>query len=118
MKNYDNLFLPAEDLEVSKKFYAEVLGLPIKFEFANQGMLAFKVGNEEPAIILKDKNKFPDVKPTIWIEVEDVRNLYNELKNKEVHFLSEPFKIRTGWAVEFADPTGNHLGFADYHKEN
>ena len=62
MKNYDNLFLPAENLEESKKFYADVLGLPIKFEFANQGMVAFKVGNEEPAIILKDKNKFPNAK--------------------------------------------------------
>ena len=117
MKNYDNLFLPAENLEESKKFYADVLGLPIKFEFANQGMVAFKVGNEEPAIILKDRNKFPNAKPTIWIEVEDVRSLYDELKSKDVQFISEPFKIRTGWAVEFTDPTGNQLGFADYINE-
>jgi predicted enzyme related to lactoylglutathione lyase len=114
MEKYDNLFLPAENMEESKKFYSEVLGLETKFEFAGQGMVAFKVGREEPAIILKDKNKFPDVKPTIWIEVDDVKEQYERLKLKGVKFLSEPFKIRTGWAVEFVDPSGNHLGITDY----
>ena len=114
LKNYDNFFLPADDYEKSKKFYSEVLGLQMKFEFAPQGMAAFSVGDEEPAIILKDKSKFPNVEPTIWIEVVDVRVLYNEMKDKGVSFLTEPFKIRTGWAVEFTDPSGNILGFTDY----
>jgi len=117
MKNYDNLFLPTENIEESKRFYSDVLGLPIKFDFANQGMIAFKVGNEEPAIILKDKAKFPNAKPTIWIEVENVKEIYEKLKSKGVQFISEPFKIRTGWAVEFIDPSGNQLGFADYINE-
>ena len=114
MKNYDNLFLPAENFEESKDFYSKILGLEIKFEFSNQGMIAFKVGNEEPAIILKDKNKFPNFKPTIWMEVDDVKEQYEKLKIKGVQFLSEPFKIRTGWAVEFIDPAGNNLGITDY----
>jgi len=29
-------------------------------------MVAYNIGNEEPAIILKDKNKFENLKPTIW----------------------------------------------------
>jgi predicted enzyme related to lactoylglutathione lyase len=114
MKNYDNLFLPAENLEESRKFYLETLGLDVKFEFTNQGMIAFKVGNEESAIILKDKNKFPDVKPAIWIEVGNVKESYEILKTKGIRFLSEPFKIKTGWAVEFSDPSGNILGITDY----
>jgi predicted enzyme related to lactoylglutathione lyase len=81
------------------------------------GMVAYKVGNEEPAIILKDKSKFPNVKPTIWIEVENAKRTYEELKEKGVKFLSEPFKIMTGWAVEFIDPSGNQLGFTDYIME-
>ena len=117
MKNYDNYFLPANNFEESKKFYSELLGLPVKFDFSNQGMIAFNVGNEEPAIILKDKSKFPNTKPCIWIEVENVKNTYRVLKNKGIGFLSEPFKIKTGWDVEFIDPTGNQLGFADYISE-
>ncbi|KAA6344400.1 hypothetical protein EZS27_007953 [termite gut metagenome] len=114
IKNYDNYFLPADDYEKSKRFYSQTLGLSVKFEFKEQGMIAFKVGNEEPAIILKDKKKFPDAKPTVWIEVANVKVLHDELKNKNIQFLTEPFKIRTGWAVEFTDPSGNRLGFTDY----
>jgi predicted enzyme related to lactoylglutathione lyase len=115
LKKYDNFLLPADDYEKSKKFYSEVLGLQLKFEFAPQGMAAFNVADEEPAIILKDKSKFPDAKPAIWIEVFDVRALYSEMKGKGVNFLTEPFEIRTGWAVEFTDPSGNVLGFTDYN---
>ena len=33
-----------------------------------------------------------------------------------IKFLSEPFKIGTGNAVEFEDPFGNRLGVTDYIK--
>ena len=115
--NYDNFFLPAENFEESKQFFAEVLKLKIKFDFSEIGMIAFSVGDEEPAIILKDKKKFPNTKPTIWIEVDDVKQIYDELEGKGVSFLSLPFPIRTGWAIEFLDPSGNVLGFTDYKAE-
>ena len=75
------------------------------------------MGDEEPAIILKDKTKFPNTKPTIWLEVDDVKQIYDELQEKGVSFLSPPFPIRTGWAIEFLDPSGNVLGFTDYKAE-
>jgi len=80
-------------------------------------MLAFNVGDEEPAIILKDENVFPNIKPTIWFEVENVESDYNKLKENGVKFLSEPFQIMTGMAVEFEDPFGNRLGITDYSKK-
>lgn len=79
-------------------------------------MAAFNVGDQEPAIILKDLNKFPDVKPTIWFVVDDVKDEYNSLKERGVSFLSEPFEIMTGMAVEFEDPFGNRFGITDYSK--
>ena len=66
--NYDNFFLPAENFDESKRFFAEGLNLKIKFDFSEMGMIAFSVGDEEPAIILKDKTKFPNTKPTISIK--------------------------------------------------
>jgi predicted enzyme related to lactoylglutathione lyase len=116
IKDYDNFFLPASDLNESKEFF-EKLGLGIKFDFSDQGMLALKVGNQEPAIILKDVKKFPKVKPTIWLVVEDVKATYAELKEKGIVFLTEPFEIYTGIAVEFEDPYGNKLGITDYSKQ-
>lgn len=114
IKNYDNLFLPVKDMEKSKEFYTQILGLKIKFEFKDKGMTAYKIGNEEPAIILKDLSLYPNAQSTIWLEVKDVRTIYNQLKQQDILFLSEPFRIKTGWAVEFSDPSGNRLGFTDY----
>ena len=116
MKDYDNFFLPSSDLKKGKEFYQDILGLPVKFDFSNMGMIAFKVGDNEPAIILKDTNKFPDNKLTIWFVVDNVEEEYKRLKTQGLKFLSEPFPIQTGLAVEFEDPSGNRLGMTDYSK--
>jgi predicted enzyme related to lactoylglutathione lyase len=116
MKDYDNFFLPSNDLNRGKQFYNGVLGLPIKFDFSNMGMIAFRVGNNEPAIILKDAKKFPETKPTIWFVVDNVEEEYKKLKAKGVRFSSKPFPIQTGMAAEFEDPSGNMLGITDYTK--
>lgn len=117
MKNYDNFFMGVTNMEDARKYYENILGLKLKFDFSQKGMIAFNIGNEEPAIILKDKSVFPDVKPTIWFEVENVENEYSSLKENGVKFLSEPYEIMTGMAVEFEDPFGNRLGITDYTKK-
>ncbi len=114
--DYDNFFLPSGDLKKGKEFYQNLLGLPIKFDFSDMGMVAFKVGDSEPAIILKDTAKFPAAKPTIWFVVDNVRDEYVRLGAKGLKFLSEPYAIHTGMAVEFEDPYGNRLGITDYSK--
>lgn len=111
--NYDNFFLPSDNLDSAKEFYKKKLGLDIKFEFPEMGMVAFKVGDNEPAIIVR---KSENVKPAIWFTVEDVQQAYKELKEKGIQFLSEPFEIHTGFSVEFNDPFGNKLGLTDYTK--
>jgi predicted enzyme related to lactoylglutathione lyase len=116
MKDYDNFFLPVNNLKEAKEYYQK-LGLSVKFDFSDNGMVAFKVGSQEPAIILKDTKKFPNAKSTIWFVVDDVRGEYKKLKDNGVVFLSEPFEIHTGLAAEFEDPFGNRLGITDYSKQ-
>jgi len=99
MKDYDNFFLPVTDLNKAKKFYHHVLGLPIKFDFAEKGMIAFQVGNQEPALIVKDVDKFSTAAHSIWFVVDDVKKVYGELRKEGVEFLSEPFLIQTGWPL-------------------
>lgn len=113
---YDNFFLPVSNLSDAKEFYHNTLGLNLKFDFSSNGMIAYNVGEEEPAIILKDTSKFQDTKPTIWFVVDDVNEEWLRLKDKGVIFLSDPFQIRTGISVEFEDPFGNRLGITDYSK--
>lgn len=43
---------------------------------------------------------------------------FTNKKARGIKFLSEPFRIRTGWAVVFNDPSGNRLGFTDYKIDN
>jgi predicted enzyme related to lactoylglutathione lyase len=117
MKDYDNFLLPSNDLKKGKEFYQDLLGLPVKFDFSSMGMIAFKVGDNEPAIILKDLSKFPQAKPTIWLVVDNVGEEYRRLKAKGLKFLSEPYPTKTGMAVEFEDPSGNRLGITDYTKK-
>ncbi|WP_126583626.1 VOC family protein [Tengunoibacter tsumagoiensis] len=116
MKNYDNFFVPTNNPEEAKRFYHEVLGLPVKFDFEKAGLTAFKVGDQEAAIILQDITKHPDTKPAILFVVDDVNATYQELKAKGVRFLSEPYEIYTGLAIQFEDPFGNRLGLTDYSK--
>ena len=118
MKDYDNFFLPSNNLKKGKEFYQDILGLPVKFDFSDMGMIAFQVGDNEPSIILKDTNKFPEAKPTIWFLVDSVQEEYKRLSTKGLKFLSEPFEIHTGMAVEFEDPFGNRLGLTDYSKSS
>jgi predicted enzyme related to lactoylglutathione lyase len=110
MRLYDNFFLPADDLERARAFYAGTLDLPVKFELTPQEIIAFRVGDEEPALFLGTRW----TKPAIWFEVADVRATAAELAARGVTFLSEPFAVRTGLAVEFEDPFGNRLGITDY----
>ncbi|GAB3424732.1 VOC family protein [Niabella aquatica] len=113
ISDYDNFFLPADNLDTAKEFYKNKLGLDIKFDFADKGMTAFKVGENEPAIIVSNMQ---NAKPAIWLTVDNVRQVYEELKQKGVQFFSEPFEIMTGVSVEFSDPFGNKLGLTDYSK--
>jgi predicted enzyme related to lactoylglutathione lyase len=80
MNDYDNFFLPVTDLNKAKEFYGTVLGLPIKFDFSARGTAAFTVGNQEPALIVKDVHTFPDAIQTIWFVVDDVNSDYKRLK--------------------------------------
>ena len=116
MKTYDNFFLPVSNLAQAKDYYQNILGLSLKFDFSDKGMMAFNVGDEEPAIILKDINRFPEAKPTIWFVVENVGLEYERLLEKGVNFIGVPHKIGTGNAVEFEDLYCNRFGIADYIK--
>ena len=114
LRDYDNFFLPGDNLDTAKEFYKTKLGLEIKFDFADKGMVAFTVGEREPAIILR---KGENLQPSIWFEVDDVKDSYEKLKKKGIVFLSEPFEVMTGLSVEFKDPFGNKFGITDYSRK-
>lgn len=40
-----------------------------------------------------------------------------ELEERGVKFLTPPFDVHTGLAIEFEDLSGNRLGITDYSKQ-
>ncbi|MFT9056011.1 MAG: hypothetical protein ABF449_05210 [Ethanoligenens sp.] len=50
----------------------------------------------------------------VFLPIKDVQGA----RVFSVRFLSEPFAIATGTAVEFEDPDGNRLCFTEYTKTN
>ncbi len=59
MKNYDNFFMGVSNLAEARKYYESTLGLKLKFDSSKKGMIAFNIGDEESAIILKDESIIP-----------------------------------------------------------
>lgn len=109
----DNVLFGVGDLTRALEFYRDRLRLPVKFEVERLGIAAFRLGDEEPGLLVRA----PEVtKPRVWLEVADARATFEELGRHGVAALGPPFEVHTGWAFEVTDPWGNVLGFTDYVK--
>jgi len=116
----DNVLFAVGDLDAARRFYGEVLGLPVKFDFTEHGIVGFGLGDEEPGLVLRQDpdlaSEPPRATPRVWLEVPDARKAAEELEAVDVTLAARPFEVQTGWTVEIADDWGNVLGLTDYTK--
>jgi predicted enzyme related to lactoylglutathione lyase len=113
----DNVLLDVGDLEVAKGFYAGRLGLGVKFDFPDAGVVGFRLGDEEAGLVVRAGDVPPGPprpSPRLWLEVADAREAGKALAASGVTLLGEARELRTGWLVEVADPWGNIIGLTDY----
>ena len=116
----DNVFFAVGDFEVALDFYSGALGLPIKFQIPSLGVACFRLGPEEPGLLIRAGAVHPqDARetPRVWLEVRDAKAAAVELRRRGLEPLAEPFEMATGWTVEVADSWGNVVGLADYTKD-
>jgi len=116
----DNVLIAVGDYEVALDFYEGTLGLPVKFQIPSLGIACFRLGREEPGLLLRAGAVHAQEAretPRVWFEVRDARAAAVELRARGVEPLAEPFEMATGWTVEVADPWGNVVGLADYTKD-
>ncbi len=116
----DNILLAVGDLVVALGFYRDRLGLPVKFQLPVIGIACFRLGPEEPGLIVRAgavHERSARETPRVWLEVRDARAAAVELVHRGVTPLNEAFEVATGWAVEVADPWGNVIGLTDYTKD-
>jgi predicted enzyme related to lactoylglutathione lyase len=116
----DNIMLAVGDLDEARAFYESTLGLPVKFAVPQAGVVGYRLGDEEPGLMIRVQGLPPSPPrdtPRVWLEVKDARAAAKALRAKGARILGEPMEILTGWAVELADPWGNVLGMTDYLKD-
>jgi len=116
----DNVMISVGDLPQARQFYEGPLGLPLKFVVDAYGIAGYRLGIEEPGLVLKvaDIPLAPArLTPRLWLEVADACAVAQRLLEQGIPLLQDPFEVATGWAVECADPWGNVLGFTDYVKD-
>lgn len=115
----DSILFVVGDLKEARTFYERKLGLPVKFFLEEMGLVAYRLGTEEPALFLLSQIQMPAPPretPRVRLEVADARMTAQALLASGIEPLSGPREIATGWLVEFADPWGNVIGLSDYLK--
>jgi len=116
----DNVLVAVGDFELALDFYEGTLGLPVKFQIPSLGVAGFRLGSEEPGLLIRAGSVLPQEareSPRVWLEVRDAKAAAAALRERGVEPLSEPCEVATGWTVEVADPWGNVIGLADYSKD-
>lgn len=116
----DNIMLAVGDFEQARAFYESTLRLPVKFAVPQAGVVGYRLGAEEPGLMIRVQAMTPSPPrdtPRVWLDVKDARAAAAALREKGARILGEPMEILTGWAVELADPWGNVLGLTDYVKD-
>ena len=103
------IMVVVKDMERSKKFYGEVLGLKKKYdspEWSQYDAGSVNVGlhaqSDRLHVEAHDGMQF-------GFEVPDIQQSAGELKKKGVQFVREPHQESFGWLAIFKDPDGHHI---------
>jgi predicted enzyme related to lactoylglutathione lyase len=100
----DNVLVAVDDLQRARDHYGGFLGLTPKLESPDAGMILYRLGAEEPGLVVAREEWAP---PRLWLEVPDAREVARQVD-------APAREITTGWVVEIKDPWGNVIGFTDY----
>jgi lactoylglutathione lyase len=108
MKSVWSITLYVSNLERSKQFYEEVLGLDKKYEYSTY--VGFECGGVEIGLIPKEKLEISRDAPSIQFLVDNVDQAYKTISSKGAEFTLEPHDEPWGGRqARFEDPDGNIL---------
>jgi GNAT superfamily N-acetyltransferase len=101
----DNVFFQVGELEKAVPFY-EKLGFILKFKIPRINAALFKMGDEEPGLMLCE---IETPQPSrLWVETVSALEAQKGWKDGLL------LETATGFTFEVLDPWGNTIGFADY----
>jgi catechol 2,3-dioxygenase-like lactoylglutathione lyase family enzyme len=105
----DFLYVPAPDLEVSLRYYTEVLGAKLIWKIHKFGawVACVRLTEGAPLVLLADHLEVTS--PLLIYRVEDLDRTVAELEAKGWKAESGPFGIPQGPCYTFRDPAGVRL---------
>jgi catechol 2,3-dioxygenase-like lactoylglutathione lyase family enzyme len=120
VKGVDFVTVPTNDLEASKKFYGEVLGLPFVKQWGDMPAVEYQAGNLTLAVM--DPTAFgQEFRPhslPIALQVDDVPAARERLEAQGVEFVTDLIDSGVCHQVIFRDPAGNSLDLHHRYADN
>jgi catechol 2,3-dioxygenase-like lactoylglutathione lyase family enzyme len=106
--------IPVKNIERATAFYQEKLGLPLLFN--TDTMAFFDCDGVRLLLTLPENEQFAHPSSVIYLQVEDIKEKYEELLSGGVEFIGEPHVVaKIGntetWMVFFKDTEENTHAF-------
>ncbi|WP_108672486.1 VOC family protein [Peribacillus acanthi] len=110
IKKIGQIGVPVKNLESAIIFYKETLGLPLLFN--TDRMAFFDCNGIRLMLSLPEKEEFSHASSVLYFQVENIKEKYEELLEKNVSFIDEPHIVtKMGqtevWMTFFQDLEGN-----------
>jgi catechol 2,3-dioxygenase-like lactoylglutathione lyase family enzyme len=109
------------DVEASKSFYRDQLGLKLLFE-APPGLVFFDLDGIWLMIAAATDTEPARPGSVLYFEVSDIEQAHTELQGRGVEFISKPHKVADMgtwelWLSDFRDPDGTTLAIREEKKK-
>lgn len=121
IKQIAHLCIHANDLERSRHFYHDILGLEIKFEFEKNGKpfgYYFHVGNNTFIEVFKGDPSENGKIRHLAIEVENIDAVICKLRSNGVKCADKKLGADNSWQVWTSDPDGVPIEFHEYSENS
>lgn len=109
----DFISLQVRDLAASRAFYTEVLGLAVDPRFDTADFVLFDTNSIPFALseakVNLDEAPRPGWGVTLWIDSDNIDELYTKLETAGTTIIKRPFDSPFGRALVFADPDGYQI---------
>jgi predicted enzyme related to lactoylglutathione lyase len=111
--------IPVTEIQRARRFYEQVLGLPVSEEMMGGKWIEYAVGSNTLAIANVLKEWKPSDQGTgAALEVENFEEAISELRSQNVPFAAEPFETPCCHMAVVQDPDGNKLIIHKLKPEN
>jgi methylmalonyl-CoA/ethylmalonyl-CoA epimerase len=102
--------VPVKNFDQAVNFYQEILGFPLLF--TSNGLAFFDCNGLRLLLSVPESEEFAKVSSVIYFQVENIKEVYEDLLGKEVKFIDEPHLVaKMGqtetWMAFFKDSEGN-----------